>query len=84
MEQIKQEVKACGEKSDCLDKLDTKIEEDVVVLPKRVTDSGTQNIFAILALRPKTNSCCKKAYDDFEVRGTKMYDDILTCIKSKF
>lgn len=83
MYQIEREVKACGENYECLKELNTKIQEDLEMLPKCMSDSVNNNIFAIQDLQPKINICCEKAYNDFQSRGTRIYDEIIACIKSK-
>lgn len=83
MGKIKQEVKACRGNSDCLEKLNTKIQQDMVVLPKRIIESCDEVMIAMVKLELKTNICCRNANNDFHGRGTEIYNGILTCIRSK-
>lgn len=84
MEQVKQEVNACGENSECLDKMNTKIQEDLNNFPERITDSSKRSSYEIVALLLKTRDCCEKFQNDLVSRGTKIYKDIVRCINSKF
>lgn len=81
---MKKEISACGENSDCLNKVATKIQKDITTLPDQISASGDEVMMTVFRLKSETDGCCKNAYEDFEAKGTKMYDSILECIKSKF
>lgn len=83
MEEIKQQVKACGENSECLEKMNTIIQEDIELLPKRIADSADETVLLISRLDLKKGSCQTSGYARFEVNATKMFNDIVACIKSK-
>lgn len=84
MNEVIEEEKACGENTDCLDKVNTEIQNDIEILPSNISESSYEIMLAILELDQKMKNCCTNAFKEYQAKGTKIYDEILECIKSKF
>lgn len=84
VERLKHEVKACGENIECLNKMNAKIQEDIEILPSRLSDSTEHILEKILRLKSKTETCCSHARDDFQTYGVGLYNEIIRCIQTNF
>lgn len=84
VKKVKAEVEACKEKIECLNEMNTKILQDIVIFPKRISISGDESISVAEKLKPKIEFCFKSNLDGFHADGLKIYEAIVTCIKNKF
>lgn len=81
---MKQEVKKCGENTECLDKVSSEIQKDITTLPARITNSGDEVMMNVFKLKTDADDCCQNAYGTLQTDGTNIYDGIVECINSKF
>lgn len=82
--EIEQQVIACKEDVKCLNEMNNKIQRDIASLPRRIADVRDEILIAGITFTSKAEFCCKNNLDQFQAEGTKIYDTIVTCIKTKF
>lgn len=82
-EGLKEEVKACGQNQQCLDKVTIKLQKDFEILPYGIYRSFNLMLIKTQSLNNVLENFCIKNYDDFRAKGSKIFNGIVNCIKTK-
>ncbi|KAJ8918068.1 hypothetical protein NQ315_011525 [Exocentrus adspersus] len=83
---MEQEIKDCGgglKSVKCLAKLAIKIEEDIVALPKQITDDVDKAVSLIEEIDTRIEDCASDKVDKLESDGGKLLLTISECVAKK-